>query len=817
MKCLSFLFSLVLFALSSSLSAQSPLKYFSSDDTHCGTDAYAEEYFQANPEKRVEFTEKTREIFQSAHHSAARGNEKFIIPVVVHIVHDNGIGNISLEQVQDAIDLLNEDYQRTNSDADETREEFKDIALGAPFEFRLARFDPNGDPTDGVVRINDPSKTYNMRNDVKSVSYWNSRYYFNMWLVNSIQTSSGGTVLGYAQFPGSGSWSTYGLVMRHDQFGRIGTSVSDGRTLTHEMGHCLGLYHTFQSGCGSRCYDQGDEICDTPPSSAPTYSCNFLQNTCSTDENGDKIDFVLDVDGDTIRIDTIELEKDYPDQIENYMSYDACQNMFTRGQVNVMLDVVKSYSRLISLTSEDNLDETGVSQLYSADFEVDRLMVCTGEEVTYSDKSAYGPESWFWVLAGATPEMPTGESVNVTYNSPGLFSARLSVTNNLITKIKNKDEFIMVNPKDGYFFPDFEADFENGMFPSAKWISEDVDFDGNTWEMNDQQGASGTHSLVLLNYNSNQGEVDILYSSTYDLSVFESAELTFTYASAEKAATDNDRLIVSYSNDCGETWNSFWNVNTNNLATANPVSGSEFVPNSSEWTSVTQALPAAAASSEDVQIRFSFISGGGNNFYIDDIIINGVWKGIPTLNSPELGEEIDAFETTLDWKSLDGVDEYEYEISQSSDFSSILKTGVKSFIDISPVGLDTEVDINGLKRGQLYFWRVRGINSGTTMAWSDSWFFRVSPSVSQEEIVREKADMTVFPNPSSGLMNIQFVGTQEALKVELRDLSGRLVLSTSADGKSVKNIDLSNIDDGVYTVSAFNSASSFVKRFVLRK
>ena len=88
-----------------------------------------------------------------------------------------------------------------NADANETREEFKPFALGAPFEFRLARFDPNGDPTDGVVRINNPSKTYNMRNDVKSVSYWNSRYYFNMWLVNSIQSSSGGTVLGYAQFP----------------------------------------------------------------------------------------------------------------------------------------------------------------------------------------------------------------------------------------------------------------------------------------------------------------------------------------------------------------------------------------------------------------------------------------------------------------------------------------------------------------------------------------------------------------------------------------------------------------------------------------
>ncbi len=817
MKVLNASFSTLLVVICSSIMAQAPLKYFNTNDTHCGTDAYTEEYFQAHPEKRIEFSDNSRAIFERARHTSARGNEKFIIPVVVHIVHDNGLGNINLEQVQDAIDILNEDYERFNADANETREEFKPFALGAPFEFRLARFDPNGDPTDGVVRINNPSKTYNMRNDVKSVSYWNSRYYFNMWLVNSIQSSSGGTVLGYAQFPGSGSWSTYGLVMRHDQFGRIGTSVADGRTLTHEMGHCLGLYHTFQSGCGTRCYDRGDEICDTPPSSSPTYNCNFNQNTCSTDENGNKIDFVVGVGGDTIRVDTIELEKDYPDQIENYMSYDACQNMFTRGQVNVMLEVVKSYSRLVDLTSDNNLDATGVSQLYSADFEADRLMVCTGEEVKYKDKSAYGPESWFWVLAGATPEMPTGESVSVKYKSPGLYSARLSVSNGLITKIKNKDNFIMVNPKDGYFFPDFEADFEDGLFPSAKWIAEDADLDGVTWEMNSQVGSSGTHSMKLNNFNSTQGDLDILYSSTYDLSVFQLAELSFSYASAEKFVSNNDRLIVSYSTDCGENWNSFWNVNTNNLATASPVSGSEFVPSSSDWTNVSQSLPLAAASSEDVQIRFSFISGGGNNFYIDDINITGVWKGKPTLNSPEIGEEVDAFKATLDWKSLDGVDEYEYQISETSDFSSILKSGKKSFIGISPDGLDTEVEINSLDRGKLYFWRVRGLNAGTPTDWSDEWFFRISQTVSQEEVFTIAPEMQVFPNPTSGLLNVRFVGTDESFKLEVRDLSGRLVLASSNEVSETSSIDVSNLVEGVYLVSASNSSSSFVKRFILRK
>ena len=135
------------------------------------------------------------------------------------------------------------------------------------------------------------------------------------------------------------------------------------------------------------------------------------------------------------------------------MSYDACQNMFTRGQVNVMLEVVKSYSRLEDLTSDNNLDATGVSQLYSADFEADRLMVCTGEEVKYKDKSAYGPESWFWVLAGATPERPTGESVSVKYKSPGLYSARLSVSNGPHHQNQKQRQFHHGEPKGWLFLP----------------------------------------------------------------------------------------------------------------------------------------------------------------------------------------------------------------------------------------------------------------------------------------------------------------------------------------------------------------------------
>lgn len=128
-----------------------------------------------------------------------------------------------------------------------------------------------------------------------------------------------GMILGYAQFPWVGSARLDGVVIRHDYVGTIGTassSNSKGRVLTHETGHWLGLYHTFQLGCAS-----GDSVEDTPPVSGPNF------NVCWPSE----------INSCTIDID------DLPDQYENYMDYSngKCrQNMFSLGQKARMLETL---------------------------------------------------------------------------------------------------------------------------------------------------------------------------------------------------------------------------------------------------------------------------------------------------------------------------------------------------------------------------------------------------------------------------------------------------------------------------------------------
>ncbi len=812
--------------------SQTRIMYFSTDDSHCATDAITEEYFRAHPEARIAFSERQAKIFKkAAQRSAARSGEiePFVIPVVIHVVHDNGIGNINKEQIDDAMLLLNETFRRTNKDTNLTRDIFKPYAGVAPFEFRLARLDENGQATDGVHRVNDANNTYNMRDDVKdAVPAWNTRKYFNIWLVNSIRSSGGGTVLGYAQFPSSGNNNYFGIVMRHDQFGRLGTSQADGMTLPHEMGHCLGLYHTFQSGCGSYCDDSGDGICDTPPVAGSSQGCSHTQNSCFNDNYRDTYEVnEVEIDGELIRTDTIQLQPywdgsdttdDYPDQIENYMSYNSCQNMFTVGQINVMIEEVQDYSRLRDLYDSTNLSETGVSTLYEADFTTSRNILCTGSEVNFTDISYYGVKEWDWTLPGATPSSSTEKYPSVVYDTPGLYTARLSVTNDLSTKVKTKENHIMVNPKYGHYYPNFSEDYEGGVFPSGLWVGENQEDDNVAWEISNS-GFQSNHGMTINNFGNTSGNIDILYSSTYDMSPFESGELTFRYAFAKQDNADADRMIVSYSNDCGENWTNFVSINSSTLPTTTNVTGTEFIPADSDWQLASYNMVPGMLS-EDFQIRFTFIAGGGNNLYLDDINFNVTWKDKPVLQEPRSGDVIDALDVDLDWKSLEGLDSYEYEVAEDVAFTKIIASGTTNYIGLDPSDTDTEAEVLGLGRGKLYFWRVRGIKSGTPTAWSDQWFFQISQTVGDEGVARPaEVKARVYPNPTDGETHLRLsVDRSSETTVRLNDLSGRTVKmiqdQTLSAGTHDLVLNLSDLTSGIYLLQIESGDTRIVERVI---
>ncbi|MFN8690060.1 MAG: Pregnancy-associated plasma protein-A, partial [Cyclobacteriaceae bacterium] len=128
----------------------------------------------------------------------------YTIPVVVHVIHNGepvGTGtNISDAQIQSQISVLNEDFKRLNADATNTPAQFQSVAGTMDVEFVLALQDPEGLATTGIVRVQGTKPSWQQADDyqLKSLSYWRSDRYLNIWVCNLIDTKG---IVGYGQFP----------------------------------------------------------------------------------------------------------------------------------------------------------------------------------------------------------------------------------------------------------------------------------------------------------------------------------------------------------------------------------------------------------------------------------------------------------------------------------------------------------------------------------------------------------------------------------------------------------------------------------------
>ena len=108
-----------------------------------------------------------------------------IIPVVVHVIHDLGVENISDASIQGALDVLNANINGQGANfLSKTPDVFAAVRGDAKVEFRLAKIDPLGNPTTGINRVRSTlTDQPDPANGVKALSYWNSYQYFNIWTV----------------------------------------------------------------------------------------------------------------------------------------------------------------------------------------------------------------------------------------------------------------------------------------------------------------------------------------------------------------------------------------------------------------------------------------------------------------------------------------------------------------------------------------------------------------------------------------------------------------------------------------------------------
>ena len=186
---------------------------------------------------------------------------EIVIPVVVHVIWRTSAEHISDDQVRSQIDALNADFARRNPDFARVPAVFAGRAADVGIRFVLATSDPQGRPTTGIIRKKTTAQLWINDDRIKRSSTggsdpWDSRYYLNIWVANLSSS-----LIGFSTFPGA-PVEKDGIVIRYNAFGTRGTLSSpfdQGRTLTHETGHWLGLQHLWgDSPCGD------DGVDDTP-------------------------------------------------------------------------------------------------------------------------------------------------------------------------------------------------------------------------------------------------------------------------------------------------------------------------------------------------------------------------------------------------------------------------------------------------------------------------------------------------------------------------------------------------------------------------
>lgn len=575
------------------------IKYF------CDQPAAQEELLENNPELRKS-AEKAREqlesraaTFDAEDFEKGGDGDDYFVPVVFHIIHNNGSENISFEQIQDAMEILNEDFNAENPDFDQVIGEFENIAADVGVQFRLARYDPDGNCTNGVIRT-ESTETYDGGENLKNISpTWDRASYLNIWVCEDIGSGAAGYTFRPWAVNGPGGEEDDGIVILHDYVGSIGTgSYSRSRALTHEVGHWINLPHTWgqtnQPGEPENCNDE-DNITDTPNTIGHT-SCNIDAETCGSLDN-----------------------------VQNYMDYSYCYKMFTNGQKSRMIDALTSgVADRNQLWTEENLEETGILEepvLCQADFSVNTRMICAGDTITFDDQSYSNVTSWNWSFEGGDPSSSSEQNPEIVFDQPGVYQVTLEAGDGVSTVSETKEEFITVLPEVGEPLPFSEGFEEISSLPSDFWF---LDNDNNdiTWEIMQNIGSTGSQSIGIENFNKPADETERIMSNV--ISIPEGSEvvyISYKVAYSQIQDGDNDRLRLFVSPDCGELWSLRDQSTGSSMAAGDPQFG-YFVPESDdEWiTEVIDNTPDFYLT-DQFRIMFEFSSDGGNNIYIDDINI----------------------------------------------------------------------------------------------------------------------------------------------------------------------------------------------------
>ncbi len=564
------------------------------------------------------------------------------IPVVFHVIHNGepeGSGrNIPTANILHQLEVLNEDFRRK-----EGTPGWNDDPHGTDtrIEFVLAKRDPDGNPTTGIVRWNrndwgwnpPPYNVSYIQTTIKPNTIWEPSQYLNIWVIDV-----GGGIVGYAQFPSfsallgmpgdagdpngtsncTQSALTDGVVLTYDvvgstQKGSTGIAVPYqlGRTATHEVGHWLGLRHPWGDGDCTV-----DDYCeDTPLCNGASFGCPVNPPSCTPGVRR---------------------------MIENYMDYsdDGCLNIFTLDQALRMRAVLETSRR--SLLSSPGLIPPHPTDAAVADllvpqdlcpgtYAISVVLQNTGTSTSLTNLPiAYRIDEGPWQTQTWTGTLNPGDTTTFTLIGLSFPTAgwhTLTVCTQLPGDPDGTQDTLTAQlyVHEG-FYPLYET-FDHGWLGQpivpTFWRVRNPDQDCITWAAGSCIGEGGQPTTAmhinLFSYPQG-GRRDELYTPLIDLTNAPTGvKLEFSLAYRPRG-TRKDTLLIEIATECGTLWQStplFLQDASTGLATGSALT-SRLIPSAaSDWQ--TRTIDLDAYRGQKVRLRFVTKNRYGNALWIDNV------------------------------------------------------------------------------------------------------------------------------------------------------------------------------------------------------
>jgi len=664
--------AIFIFSLTNSFAQQKPGTLIGNGERlRCATMEALELYFRDNPEAR-ELAERNKTNIPAApSNNTQRTNAIVTIPVVVHIVGST----TRLAQVTDAdviwqINKMNEDFGGTNADSTNAPG-FYGIRGHSEIRFCLAQQDPAGNPTNGIVRVvsNLTSGTlcsgsnYQLLKSSSSCGSdaWDPSRYFNIWV-----GEVGACLLGVAQFPGTNTPATDGIVLAYEGFSNnpayVDPAFALGRTAVHEAGHYFGLYHIWgdESGCTNSDFRQMPGTCliagstivggttdqtvgDTPNQAGSTSGCPSGVRTDACTGAAPGINY------------------------QNYMDYtdDACYSMFTNRQVERMQWVLDNCRA--SLKTSNGCVPVAAFALDAGATKVispgagncavggSSTSICPSTSIVPAvEIKNYGTTTitslQIYTQIGTNPAVLTNwtgsltsfSSTTVTLNTivapsaSGTYQMKIYTSNpngGADQQSANDTAYQTLTVGAGQPLPLTES-FTGTTFPPTGWRLINPD-NGITWTRWTSASFSSPASARIDFFNYFQtGQKDLLATPAVDISApIDSIKVTFRVSHAGYSPSFGpDSLELVYSPDCGSTWLNFggylkWTEGPpgNNLSTSGYTTSNYAPTSASQWREETVTVrPNFPGNPQFILLGWRATTGFGNNLFIDNINIEKI-------------------------------------------------------------------------------------------------------------------------------------------------------------------------------------------------